>query len=263
MYYLRLIGHFMRASFQEDAAYQANFVINLLHSILNLATGVLGVMVLFGQVEAVNGWSMPATLALLGVYLTIGALRSFFIGPSLEAMAGMDGEVWTGQFDFTLLRPVNKQFLASFRRWHLFSLFDVALGLGVIGVAVAQLGQTLTAARVLAFLAMLVASVSIVYAILLAFAGLTFWSPGVLFTWIFDGLFQMARYPVGLYPGWLRLVLTWVLPVGLITTVPAQALSGALSIEMLAGSIAIAGIFLVGASVLFQVGLRRYASASS
>ena len=57
----------------------------------------------------------------------------------------------------------------------------------------------------------------------------------MLFTWVFDGLFQMARYPVGMYPGWLRLVLTWIVPVGVITTVPAQALTGALSPPALAG----------------------------
>ena len=36
----------------------------------------------------------------------------------------------------------------------------------------------------------------------------------------------MGRYPVGLYPGWLRLVMTWIVPVGVMTTVPAQALTG-------------------------------------
>jgi len=97
MRYLRLLSYFARASFQEEAAYQSNFYIGWLHSLLNLATGVLGVMVLFGQIETVNGWNRAATLALLGVYLTVSALRSLFLGPSLEALAGMDGEVWTGQ----------------------------------------------------------------------------------------------------------------------------------------------------------------------
>ena len=71
----------------------------------------------------------------------------------------------------------------------------------------------------------------------------------------------MARYPVGLYPGWLRLLLTWVVPVGIMTTVPAEALTGALSPSRLAGSTALA--LLIGASALFRFGVRRYASASS
>jgi ABC-2 type transport system permease protein len=263
MRHLRLIAHFMRASFQEEAAYRANFFISLLYSLLNLGTGFLGVMVIFGQVESVHGWTFEATLALLGVYLMVSALRSLFIGPGLEALAGMDGEIWTGKFDFTLLRPLNIQFLVSLRKWRLFALFDLLLGLGVLGAAMAQPGFSLTAFQLGTFALALSSAVLILYAILLVFAGLVFWSPGVLFTWVFDSLFQMARYPVGIYPGWLRFILTWIVPVGVITTLPAEALTGSLSTITLGGGLGLALLLAVGASVLFRVGLRRYASASS
>jgi len=263
MHYLRLAGQFARASVQNELAYRANFWISLLHSLLNLGTGVLGVMVLFGQVDTIRGWDLNSTLVLLGVYLTLSALRGLVIGPSLEALAGMDGEIWTGTFDFTLLRPVNAQFLTSVRHWRPFALIDLALGLGVLFVATIQLGHSLTLDRLLTFLLTLGVGVTILYAILLAFCALTLWNPGFLFTWVFDGLFQMARYPVGLYPGWLRLVLTWVVPVGVMTTVPAQALTGELPVGVLIGSVVLAaGLFAV-ASALFRFGLRRYASASS
>jgi ABC-2 type transport system permease protein len=262
MVHLRLVGQFARASAQSDLAHRANFWISLLHSLLNLGTGVLGLWVLFGQVDTIRGWDLPSTLAVLGVYLTLGALRGLFIGPSLEAMAGMDGEVWTGTFDFSLLRPVDIQFLASFRHWRPFALVDLALGLGVLVVAIAQLGQTLTVARLATFVLSLGAGLTVLYAALLALSALVFWSPG-LFTWIFDSLFQMARYPVGIYPGWLRFALTWIVPVGVMTTVPAAALSGGLTPGVLAGAVVLALMFLVGASALFRFGLRRYASASS
>lgn len=263
MHAVRLIGHFMRTSFQEEAAYRANFWIHLLNSLLNLGVGVIGILVLFGQVETIQGWTFASTLALLGVYLTASALRSLFIGPSLEALAGMDGEVWTGKLDFTLLYPVDIQFLASLHKWRLFAVFDLLLGAGVLVSAISQMEQTLTLARLLTFLVALLAGIAILYAILLAFTALVFWSPGILFTWIFDGVFQMARYPLGLYPGWLRMALTWVIPVGLITTVPAEALTGTLSLPMLAGSLAVAIVFVLGASLLFRLALRKYASASS
>jgi ABC-2 type transport system permease protein len=262
MRYLRLVGQFVRASAQEELAYRANFWIALLHSLLNLVTGVLGVVVLFGQVETIQGWDLPSTLALLGVYLTVSALRGLFLGPSLDALAGMDGEVWSGTFDFTLLRPVDTQFLASLRRWRPLALVDLILGLTVLVLAMVRLERSLAPAHLASFALTLVAAVTILYSVLLAFSALVFWSPG-LFTWIFDSLFRMARYPVGLYPGWLRLVLTWIVPVGIITTVPAQALSGALPAAMLAASLALALALLLGASALFRFGLRRYASASS
>ena len=260
---LRLIACFIRASFQEEAAYRANFGISLLSSLLNLITGVLGVMVLFGQVESVHGWNLPATLALLGVYLIVCALRSLFIGPGLESLAGMDGEVWSGTFDFTLIRPVNTQFLVSVRKWRLFSLFDLLLGLGVLAVAVLQLHATLTAWQILSFVLALLAGISILYAILLIFAALVFRSPGVLFTWVFDGVFQLARYPLRMYPGWLQLLLTWVVPVGVITTLPAEALTTTLSPKSLVAVLLVAAALTGAASLLFRQGLRRYTSASS
>jgi ABC-2 type transport system permease protein len=263
MYYLKLIRSFFRASVQDEMAHRSNFWISLLHSTLNLVTGVLGVAVLFGQVETINGWDFSATLGILGVYLTVSALRGLFVGPSLEALAGMDGEVWTGKLDFTLLRPVDVQFQASFRHWRPFRLLDLALGLGVTTVAVTQLDSSLNFLQVGSFLFTLGLGVIILYSILLVFAGLVFWSPGFLFTWVFDGIFQMARYPVGIYPQWVQLILTWVIPVGLITTVPAQALVGSLP----AGALGLAALFalvlLIGATLVFRAGLRRYASASS
>ena len=263
MRYLRLVKYFVLSSAQSDLAYRSNFFIGLLHSILNLIVGVLGLVVLFGQVETVRGWSFASTLALLGVYLTISALRGLFIGPSLDALAGMEGDVWSGRFDFTLLRPIDTQFFVSLRQWRLFGLIDLALGLGTLVVAVTQLGQTLPPAHLLEFLVALVAGVAIVYAVLLIFTALVFWSPGLLFTWVFDAIFQLARYPIGVYPGWLQLVLTWVIPVGVMTTIPAEALSGGLQPGVLLGSVILAAILLMGASLLFRWGLRRYKSASS
>lgn len=263
MTYLRLIDQFIRASIQEEVSYRANFWINLLHSLLNLATGVLGIYVLFAQIEKLNGWGFPETLMVLGVYLTVQALRNLFIGPSLDALAGMDGEVWSGNLDFTLIRPVNIQFLASFRRWHIFSLFDLLLGVGILVYACLELNAVLTPSNLVIFLLTLISGIGILYAILLAFSALVFWSPRVMFMWIFDGVFQLARYPLGLYPGWVRLLLTWILPVGIITTIPAQALIGGLSLNDLLISLGIASILILCASLFFKAALRRYASASS
>ncbi|RPI83677.1 MAG: hypothetical protein EHM41_15370 [Chloroflexi bacterium] len=262
-YYLRLITQFMKISVQEEAAYRMNFWISLLHSALNLGTGILGIVILFNQVETVRGWTFPGTLALLGVYLIAQALRGLFIGPSLDALAGMDGEVWTGKLDYTLLRPADIQFMASFRRWRPFALFDLLLGMGVLAIALAQLHQELSLVRLVGFSLAMTSGIAILYAILLAFTAFVFWSPGVLFTWIFDGVFQMARYPVGMYPGWLRLVLTWVVPVGIITTIPAEILTGTASPAALLGGLAMAVVFVCVSSLLFRYAAKRYASASS
>ena len=262
MYKLRLIRRFIQLSTQNEMAYRANFFIGLLHTLLNFGTGILGIMVLFGQIETIQGWDFNTTLAILGVYLT-GAIRGLFISSSLDALAGLGGEIWTGRFDFTLLRPVDVQFLVSFRHWRPLVLFDLILGLGTLTIAVSRLDRTLSTGQALSFLITLTAGMIILYSILLAFATLVFFSPGFLFTWVFNGVFQMGRYPVGIYPGWMRRILTWVIPVGVITTVPAQALTGDLYTETLLAGTLFAAILFAGASFLFRRTLWRYSSASS
>lgn len=257
----RLIFAFLRASAQQELAYRANFFIGLGYSLLNLGVALAGLGILYSQVETIRGWDYRSTLALLGVYLCVTALRGLFIGPSLDSLAGMEGDILTGRFDFTLLKPLNLQFLVSFRQWRLFSLLDLALGVGVLVRAMTLPGHALTPAGVSAFFLALLSGMLALYAVLLGFSALVFWSPGFLFTWVFDGIFQLARYPVGLYPGWLRLVLTWIIPVGLVTTLPAQALNGSLPAAQLAVAAIFAVLLFLAATFFFQRSLRRYSSA--
>lgn len=259
---LRILVSLAGASARTEAASRANLWVAVLHSIVDMGTGVLGLAVLFGRVETVRGWDIASTLALLGVYTIVGAVRDLCIGPSLESLSGAGGEVLTGRFDYILLRPVSAQFLASFRVWKPLAAMDLILGLGVLAAAMIRLGTALTATGILSFVATLAAGIVVLYSMLLALTSLVFRSPGFLFTWAFDAFFQTARYPTGIYPGWLRFVLTWVVPVGITVTVPAEALTRGLPAWAAPACMVLAAALLAGASLLFRRGLRRYAGAS-
>jgi ABC-2 type transport system permease protein len=58
-------------------------------------------------------------------------------------------------------------------------------------------------------------------------------------------------------------VLTWIIPVAIMTTIPAAALTGDIQPIILIGGVALAVILFVAASVLFHMGVKRYNSASS
>ena len=263
MYPLNLIKSFIRVSIQQDVSYRANFWINLLHSILNLTVAVLAVVILFGQIKTLNGWDLSATLGLVGVYLTVSAFRGLFIGPSLEALVGLGQEIWSGQFDFSLLRPLNTQFLVTFRIWRLYAILDLLLGFAVIAYAVALNPLTIHWLQWIYFFIALLAALVTLYAILLAFSALVFWSPGFLFTWVFDSIFQLARYPISIYPPVIKVLLTWIIPIAVITTIPAQALSGQSGISAVLTALSVAVILFLFASWMFQKGIKRYHSASS
>ena len=63
---------------------------------------------------------------------------------------------------------------------------------------------------------------------------------------IFQSMYEAGRWPVSIYPGWLRFALTFVVPVAFAVTVPAQALAGKAHAEDLAGAWALAaGLFIL------------------
>ena len=80
---------------------------------------------------------------------------------------------------------------------------------------------------------------------------------------LFEGVYQSGRWPVTIYPGWLRISLTFLVPIAFAVTVPAQALTSRLTPETLA----LAAGFAVGLMLVtrwfFRFGLRHYSGASA
>ena len=104
------------------------------------------------------------------------------------------------------------------------------MGLGVLGVALARLGEQRRAvARRPRFGVALLAGGAIVYSFWLILATLSFWFVRVEnILVIFQSMYEAGRWPVSIYPGWLRFGLTFLVPVAFAITVPAEALTGRL-----------------------------------
>ena len=244
-------------------AFRFNFFINILNTFLQLAGGLAGVFALFANVDSLNGWNFPQVLAVLGVYMLVDAMKELFIGPGLQSIAGMDGDLWSGRFDFTLLKPVPVQFYVSFREWNPWAVVDIIAAFILLGVAGVKLGQVVTVPALAMFLGSLVISLLLVYSVMLLLISGAFWYLGAPLVWIYDSIIQMGRFPVSIYPGFLKLLLTWIIPVGFIVTVPAESLSSGIGILELVGGGLLAFTLFVAASMVFKAGLRRYSSASS
>ncbi len=76
-------------------------------------------------------------------------------------------------------------------------------------------------------------------------------------------MYEAGRWPVGLYPGWLRVTLTFLVPLAFAVTVPAEALTGRLTLPVLVGAAALAALLFVLARLFWRFGLRHYAGASA
>jgi ABC-2 type transport system permease protein len=221
MKYLRLFGAFLRVSVAGELAYRVNFFWQLFQSILSLAVSLVGLGVIFSYTDTLGGWRPDEILALVGVYFLVGGVIGLVIQPGMEQFIE---SVRDGTLDFTLTKPADAQLIVSIKRVEIWRLIDIGLGLAVLVIALIRLGEKVGGGQAGMFILMLIAGAAIIYSFFLILATLSFWFVRVEnILVIFQSMYEAGRWPVSLYPGWLRYGLTFIIPVAFATTVPAEA----------------------------------------
>lgn len=256
-----VVGLLLRISVLNELQYRVNFFLSVFQSLLALGTGLAVLALVFGQVDSLDGWSHSELLLVMGVFTLIGGIVQAVIQPNMTLLMQ---DIKDGTFDFVLTKPVGAQLFASARSVQIWQATDIVAGLVVIVVAITQLGEQISFGSVVAFIALLVIGTVIIYCFWMLLTTTAFWVVQVeQIVELFEGFFQAGRWPISIYPGWLRLGLTFVVPIGFAVTVPAQALTGRLSGGTWVLAVGLAMALSVATRWYFRLGLRRYSGASS
>ena len=258
---IKLAITYLRIGVLNEMQYRINFFIQLVQSFVSVATGLIGLSLVFGQVNNLAGWSRPELLTVMGVHLLMGGVIRSIIQPNMERL--MD-DVRNGTLDFALTKPADAQTLVSVREFRFWQLVDVLVGIVVISVAFYQMNGTLDAWQLLGFLAALIMGAIMLYCVWLMVTSISFWVIRVQeISNLFEGLYAAGRWPVGIYPEWLRTGLTFLVPVAFAVTVPAEALTNRLTGTSLLLAFAMTLLFMLLARGLWLLGLSNYSGASS
>jgi len=241
--------------------YPFNAWVELLAMAANLAGSLLVLWLFHRQGVALGGWSWHASQVVLGAYTALAGFTTTLLQPNLSRIVT---EVQEGGLDFVLLKPIDSQFWLSLRSFSLAGLPELLVGLGLMLWAALQERGTLSSQAVLATAVVMGAAVMILYALWFALATTTIW---FVKTWnateVLRSALSAGRYPVSAYPPALRLLLTLVLPVAFLTTVPAEVLLGRSSGGWIATSLAVSLLAFALCRAFWQWALRSYTSASS
>jgi ABC-2 type transport system permease protein len=258
---LNLAWNYMRIGIANELQYRVNFFLQILQSFIALGTGLIGLALVFSHTTKLGGWSQPELLAVMGVYILMGGVIQSIIQPNMQRL--MD-EIQAGTLDFALTKPVDGQALVSLREFRFWQLVDVAVGLGVLVIAMLQIQGQMGFWQVLAFVVALVLGGIMIYSFWLMLTSTAFWviRVGEMVN-LFEGVYAAGRWPVGIYPNWLRLGLTFLVPVAFAVTIPAEALTSRLEPWSLLGAAALTVLFMALARLVWRLGIRSYSGASA
>jgi ABC-2 type transport system permease protein len=257
----RLALLFLRVSVMNDLQYRANFAIQLFQSLLALGTGLAVLALIFDQTDELGGWSQTQLIAVMGIFTIMGGLIRSLIEPNMQRLME---DVRKGTLDYVLTKPEDPQLLVSVRDIRLWQGVEVLTGAVVLVYAVARDPDSLDVAQVLAFIAAFVLGIVIIYCFWLLLTTAAFWVVRLDETQeLFEGVYRAGQYPVGIYPGWMRVGLTFLIPIAFAVTVPSEAVTGRLDAATLGFAFVFCIAMVVSSRAVWKRGLRRYSGASA
>jgi ABC-2 type transport system permease protein len=258
---LRLIRTLLKINIQMSLAYRADTIINILLNLMWLSWDLLSLNIIFSNTKSLGGWGPGELIALLGVFRMVNTLMSALLWPATEKF---NASVRDGSLDYTLLQPANSMFLVSFSRITIWRVWDLVLAIILVVVGINMAGDVASAGSIVFFILLTISGALIIYSVWIVLIALTFW-----FTkfdnnvTILQALLESGRYPAAVYPVWLRIIVTFIVPIAVATSVPLQALRGELQIGQVLMFLGISAAAFLLASQVWKFGVRRYSGASS
>ena len=259
MRYLRLLAVQFRASLLLAMQYRTDFVVDGLVGAFWTATALVPLGVVFHVRDRLAGWSFGEALMVMGWFTLLQGVLEGAINPSL---VGVVEAIRKGTLDFILVKPADAQFLVSTSRFLPWRAIHCLAALAIFVWAFHLLGHAPSVWAVATAAASFVTAVSVLYALWIVTVSAAFYVVRIdNLTYLFSAIFDAARWPASVFRGFVRLVFTFVVPLALMTTYPAQALLGRLSATRLLASFAGALLALAISRAVWKGALARYTSA--
>jgi ABC-2 type transport system permease protein len=256
-----LYGVFFMNRLKIFLEYRVSFLIGASSTFVMQAAGLFTIWVVMQKVPNLVGWNFDEVLLLYGLVT---------ISRSLEHMFA--DNLWTlgrhyirsGDFDRFLIRPVDPLFHLLADRFNHDGIGNFLIGLALIVRSSVALGVEWTLEKVLCVVCAVLGGGLIFIALNLLTCVSAFWiMDSAPVTLAVHETHEFAKYPLSMYGGAVKTLLTWVIPYGLASYYPALFILRRDSsvLAFIAPVVALALLFVAYRAWL--IGLQRYAGTGS
>ena len=234
--YAKVFGTFARNSLVRDMTFRTNFVLQCISSLGWTAMNVGFYLIIFEYTATIGegtGWDREKFFLFIATTWFINSIVQAFFMPNAEEFSEM---IRTGGLDFALLKPIDTQFLISFRRidWSALSNFFAGVLIAVVSLfrlATREIDPMIPSViSVVLYVIFLGCGVAIMYSLMICLSSTSIWlgrNQTLYNFWFY--ITNFSRYPMEIYNrGWgqpLYGFFTFVIPVLLVVNVPARLIA--------------------------------------
>ena len=238
--YWKVFLTFARNSLVRDMTFRTNFVLQCISSIGWTLMNVGFYLIIFQYTTSIgadSGWDRDKFFLFIATTWFINSLVQAFFMPNAEEFSEL---IRTGGLDFALLKPIDTQFLVSFRRVDWSALSNFAAGFVIALVALYSLANrpvdpmVPSLVSILLYVIFVACGVIIMYSLMICLSATSIWlgrNQTLYNFWFY--ITNFSRYPMEIYNrGWGRPLygfFTFVIPVLLVVNIPARILARPIS----------------------------------
>lgn len=218
--------------------------------------------VIYGQVDSIGGWSRGQATIFLGTFSLLNAINMtiYFFG-----VIGIPNKIRSGELDHYLTKPINPLLRITFENINLGSVPLIFLSIGIIAYGVSLQGMVINAGTVMLYILFIILMAILYYDMELIIRTVPFFVISASSIERLEGatLELCMRVPGVLFKGGFKVLFYFILPYGIMATIPTQIITNSVSGIMIIISALVVVIFTVFAQWFWQFGLKNYKSASS
>ena len=214
--------------------------------------------VLFQNMSSIAGWhEMEIYFIMSLVFISEGFSNLFFDGVwEIPAM------VFRGEFDTYLSRPVSPLYQVIVRGLGLQGTGVMVTGISILVISMHSLNW-LTPVKIFICMVMIACGAVIRMSVNLISACHIFWlnvgsSSNVMF--MTHSMGEYAKYPLDIYPMWLKIIMLTILPFGFIGFVPALIFRSDNMLLLSLAMLAFTALFFLFARFVFYKSINKYES---
>jgi ABC-2 type transport system permease protein len=260
---LKLFTRTFEVSTATLLVYRANVIFFFVFETLFLASQFLTISVGFNLAgDQIAGWTRQQAYLLTAVN---GMSHQIFICFFINPIFNLSVQVWNGQFDYILLKPqhplvsliANGQFVIS-------NIPNMLINAGVVGYLLSVNRAAYTPGMLPVFILFVVLGVAVRVGLALLCMAPVFISERLSDVEdSFWSVTNLARYPLSVFPRSLVHILTFVVPIGMLASVPSESLFHPRSVFFWGAAAAAAAVFVVVCVKVFMRAMKGYQSVNS
>ncbi len=258
--HLRVIATLIRFKLSHLMVFRLTFFASLFIDGTMFLMQLLMFQAIYSQVDSIGGWSRGETVIFIGTFSLVNALNMviYFFGVN-----DLPQKIITGTLDHYLTKPVSPLLRLTFESVDVGSVPLVLGSIAVISYGVSLAGITVTAGQVFAYIVLVLLMTLLWYDVEIILRTIPFFVLSTGITRLEEFIELCVKVPGVLFHGIFKVLFYFVLPYGIIATVPTQFLAGTLTAGGLCSAVLITAVFTALALGLWRLGVKHYKSASS